>query len=145
LPEAARILVVDDEDAYRGYLERFLRRRGYEVRGAPDGETALALAAAFRPALLLADWMLRDALHGLELARPRGRARPGLRVLLMTGFPASELRDALRRSRVDGCLEKPVGLPELAEAIAGALAAPPEPGAGGASSAARREPANGCA
>jgi len=143
LPEAERILVVDDEDAYRGYLERFLRRRGYEVRGAPDGETALALAAAFRPALLLADWMLRDALHGLELSRRLREHQPGLRVLLMTGFPAFELRDALRRSRVDGFLEKPVGLPELAEAVSAVLAAPQEPDAVGACSAAPREPANG--
>ena len=50
-----RILVVDDDPAARDLLARFLRREGFSVTGAPDGEAGLTLARALRPEAILLD------------------------------------------------------------------------------------------
>jgi len=115
--EAVRILVVDDEPSYRDYLERFLTRAGLDVRTAGTGREAVELAEAFAPEILLADWMLKNQMHGLEVARALRARHPALRVLLMTGFPSSEIRDEADREGVDGFLEKPFGLDEVRDAI----------------------------
>ena len=68
MSDAKRILIVDDEPTYREYLERFLIRDGLEVRTAETGAEAIELAREFTPDLLLADWMLRCDMHGIEVA-----------------------------------------------------------------------------
>ncbi|MGH9756228.1 MAG: response regulator, partial [Candidatus Acidiferrales bacterium] len=47
-----KILIVDDESAARAAMEMLLRREGFEVRDASNGEAALAECAAFRPDLI---------------------------------------------------------------------------------------------
>jgi two-component system cell cycle response regulator len=54
-PIAERIFVVDDEPGNRELAEAFLTSASYEVTLAPDGPTALALAAADPPDLILLD------------------------------------------------------------------------------------------
>ena len=55
---AQRILIVDDEPNIAASLEFLLRRGGYEVRVAHDGEEALAQAESFGPQLVLLDVMM---------------------------------------------------------------------------------------
>jgi two-component system, cell cycle response regulator len=55
IPRAERILVVDDEPDIRRLLARLLKSGGYHVTAAPDGPTALALAAELDPDLVLLD------------------------------------------------------------------------------------------
>jgi two-component system OmpR family response regulator len=113
-----RVLIVDDELSYRDYLERYLARDGYEVRTAASGPEALRIGEEFQPDVLLADWMLKDHMHGLEVAEALRRSNPDLRVLLMTGFPSSEIREEASRAEVTRFMEKPFGLEEVAAAIA---------------------------
>ncbi|MCP4037393.1 MAG: response regulator [bacterium] len=115
-----RVLIVDDEPSYRDYLERFLVREGYEVRTASTGEEALAIGREFCPSVILADWMLKDHVHGLQVAETLRDFRPDLQILLMTGFPSSEIRKEADRAQVFRFLEKPFGLDEVAAAIAAA-------------------------
>ena len=63
----ARVLVVDDEPSYRKYLEQYLSHEGYEVRTAGSSSEAMQIATEFAPDVLLADWMLKDRLHGLDI------------------------------------------------------------------------------
>lgn len=65
---AARILIVDDESAIRTMLAFNLRRAGFEVTQAADGNAAREQIANERPDLILMDWMLPDV-SGLELTR----------------------------------------------------------------------------
>ena len=46
---------------------------------------------------------------------------PRLQILLMTGFPSAEIREEADRARVFRFLEKPVGLDEVARAVADAI------------------------
>ncbi len=55
-----KILVVDDEPSLRDLVELVLKREKYEVATAADGKTALAMAEAFKPDLILLDIMLPD-------------------------------------------------------------------------------------
>jgi len=117
-----RVLIVDDEPSYRDYLERYLNREGYGVRTAATGEEALAIGEEFSPHVILADWMLKDHVHGLQVAETLRNLKPDLQILLMTGFPSSEIRKEADRAQVFRFLEKPFGLDEVATAIADATA-----------------------
>ena len=117
----ARVLIVDDEPTYREYLERYLVREGLEVRTAETGAEAIRLALEFNPDVLLADWMLRCEMHGIEVGEVLRNESPQLRILLMTGFPTSDLEAETTRVGIDGFLEKPFSLEDLSAAIRNAL------------------------
>jgi CheY-like chemotaxis protein len=81
------VLVVEDEDAVRSLVVRVLRKKGYTVIDAADGEAALLLAREFddRIDLLISD-IVMPRLNGRELVRRLALARPETRVLLMSGY-----------------------------------------------------------
>jgi DNA-binding response OmpR family regulator len=62
------ILLVDDEPAILGAFQLLLEGEGYRVVTALNGETALAVAAAERPNLIITDWMM-PRIDGVELCR----------------------------------------------------------------------------
>ncbi|HEB88094.1 MAG TPA: response regulator [Deltaproteobacteria bacterium] len=125
-PKAAiRVLIVDDEPTYREYLERYLIRDGLEVRTAETGAEAIRLAREFSPDVLLADWMLRCEMHGIEVGEVLRNQWPELRILLMTGFPTTDLEAEATRVGIDGFLEKPFSLEDLSAAIRRALGTGP--------------------
>ena len=107
-----RVLVVDDDMAVRGSLERSLRFEGYEVSTAPDGVTALDLVARDRPDIVILDVMM-PRMDGLETCR-RLRARgDDVPVLMLTARDG--LADRVRGLDVgaDDYLVKPFALEEL--------------------------------
>jgi len=55
---AGTVLVVDDDEASRDLLVRFLRREGFAVRTAPHGAAALPLARELKPSAVLLDVMM---------------------------------------------------------------------------------------
>ncbi len=118
------VLLVDDEDAVRRVVARFLRRRGHRVDEAADGRAALDLIAR-APAEAGYDVIVSDlrmpGLGGDELlARLREEGR-GMdrRLIFFSGDTASaEAVRALAASRVP-VLAKPVSMNELARAVEG--------------------------
>ena len=114
---STKVLIVDDEPSYREYLERYLTREGYDVRSASSGQEALRIGKDFAPRVILADWMLKDQIHGLEVAETLRESTPDLRILLMTGFPSAEIRMEAERAQIFRFLEKPFGLEEVTAAI----------------------------
>jgi len=69
------VLVVDDEPMVRDVLERYLRKEGFEVDVAIDGDDALERAAAGNPDLVLLDLMLpkRDGYEVFGVIRERSQ------------------------------------------------------------------------
>ena len=83
------VLVVEDEEAVRQLAVQSLERHGYRVLAAPGGEEALRLAGAYDGAihLLLSD-VVMPGMKGPELAARLRALRPGIRVVLMSGYAA---------------------------------------------------------
>lgn len=61
-------LVVDDAADIRLVVSFTLRKAGFEVYEAPDGESGLATAIEVRPDVVLLDWMM-PGLNGVEVCR----------------------------------------------------------------------------
>jgi PAS domain S-box-containing protein len=119
---AVRILVVDDNvdaaDSLRGVLEL----SGHDVRVAYEGPTALDLAEAFRPSLVLLDLGL-PGMDGHEVARRlRERHGPSLVLVALTGYGREEDRRRTREAGFDRHLVKPLEPDTLSEVIAGTSA-----------------------
>ena len=82
-----RILVVEDESALREVIRRILARNGYDVLTAPDGPEALKVADhTGKPIDLLLTDVIMPHMLGKELATAVQQARPGIRVLYMSGY-----------------------------------------------------------
>lgn len=64
----ARVLVVEDDDTIRSALVAAVESRGWTAEGSVDGSRLEQQLAAFRPDLVLLDWMLPGR-SGIELAR----------------------------------------------------------------------------
>ena len=80
-----RVLVVDDEPSIVISVEFLMKREGFEVSVARDGEEALALIGAERPDLVVLDVMM-PKLNGFEVCE-RVRADPAfadMRILMLT-------------------------------------------------------------
>jgi len=80
-----RILIIEDEKDIRELLQLYLKREGYDVHIAKDGETGLRKASQERFDLVLLDLMLPQ-LDGLEICRSL-RSRPqtaGLPIIMIT-------------------------------------------------------------
>ncbi len=117
---AIRVLLVEDEPAARAGLTEMLALAGYEVAAAADGAEARHLAATQPFNLLLSDVMLPDA-SGTELAAELRAVHPGLRLILMSGYPKEELLDDAAAGRAH-FLQKPFAFAALTHAIRTALA-----------------------
>jgi CheY-like chemotaxis protein len=81
------VLVAEDDPAVREIVADVLTRKGYRVLRAPDGQTALemARAAAGEIHLLVTD-IVMPGMTGRQLAEAFAIARPGVRVLYMSGY-----------------------------------------------------------
>ncbi len=106
-----RVLVVEDDDAIAQVLQRSLRMEGYEVRIAGDGISALDLANAFLPDLVILDLGL-PRLDGIEVARTL-RSVDDVPILVLTARDAVESRVEGLDAGADDYLVKPFERQEL--------------------------------
>jgi signal transduction histidine kinase/ActR/RegA family two-component response regulator len=116
------VLLVEDEPLVRALGARLLRRLGYSVLEAKDGDTALALVQpGTRVDLLLTDVMLPGQLTGLKLADELARRRPGLRVLFASGYSQEMIELGAHGGETIRFLSKPYDRRKLAQAVHEAL------------------------
>jgi CheY-like chemotaxis protein len=108
--------VVDDEPGVRQTLARLLRHAGHQVVEAPDGPSALEVLATAEVDCVLTDLSM-PGMSGYTLARAVKTARPGLPVILLSGWQDAEPEDQADRQAVDAILGKPVKVPELLQTI----------------------------
>ncbi len=81
------VLVVEDAAAVRTVMRQGLERYGYTVLEAPDGDTALQLAAKHHgPIHLLLTDVVMPGVSGPQLADQLVRLRPGIKVLYASGY-----------------------------------------------------------
>ena len=107
-----RVLVVEDDDAIAHVLAALLRLRGHEVRVAPDGPTALALAQDHLPDVALLDLGL-PGMDGIEVAKALRQGDDDVPILVLTARDAVESRVEGLDSGADDYLVKPFERQEL--------------------------------
>lgn len=114
---APTILVVEDDPVNRELMVELLTAHGYEVCEAEDGKTAIDMARAERPRLILMDLGL-PGLDGIETTR-RLKADPVLRSIPIVVVTAhSQLKEPLARAAgCDGFLTKPVNRSMLLDTV----------------------------
>jgi two-component system response regulator RegA len=114
----ARILLVDDDAVFLHVLTRALGARGFEVATATSGSDALARCAEFQPRYIVLDLKL-GAESGLALIPRLIAARPGVRILLLTGYASiATAVEAIKRGAHD-YLAKPVDADQVVQALLG--------------------------
>jgi signal transduction histidine kinase len=87
------ILLVDDHAATRKSMQSFLRDAGYQILAASCGQQALEVFAKHSVDLLIADCMM-PRMNGQELAEELLRQKPGLKVLLISGYQEAPMEAA---------------------------------------------------
>src|ERR1700704_1114451 len=106
-----RVLVVEDDDGIAQVLQRSLRMEGYEVKLAGDGVSALDLAHAYLPDLVILDLGL-PKLDGVDVARTL-RQTDDVPILVLTARDAVESRVEGLDAGADDYLVKPFERQEL--------------------------------
>ncbi|NVE94082.1 cell cycle two-component system response regulator CpdR [Altererythrobacter lutimaris] len=109
--QTPRILLAEDEEAMRTYLERALVNAGYEVVAVDRGTAAAPLLEAEHFDLLLSDIVMPE-MDGIELAQKCAEVSPQTKVMFITGFAAVSLR-ASREQPHAKVLSKPFHLRDL--------------------------------
>jgi DNA-binding NarL/FixJ family response regulator len=117
-----RVLLVDDEEDMRLVMRVGLNLANEDlvvVGEAADGESALALADALDPTIVVLDQRM-PGLSGLETAAALLARRPGQRMMLCSAFLDDALRKQAHDAGVGRCIEKNEipQLPELLRAMA---------------------------
>jgi DNA-binding response OmpR family regulator len=118
-----RILLVEDHELVRQALAAYLQFSGFEVTTAANGAEALRAlheGQIFEVALL--DLLLPD-MNGIDLARKIRQTQVGIRLLVMSGWPAEANGAELKELAIERYIEKPLRLPDLETWLRGGPAA----------------------
>jgi nitrogen-specific signal transduction histidine kinase/ActR/RegA family two-component response regulator len=121
-----RVLFVDDEDLLVRLGQKTLAALGYEVEVATQPAAALAMVRADpqRFALVLTD-LTMPGMTGLLLASQLQQIRPGLPIVLMTGYSASLTSERVEAAGIRQLLLKSTSVHSLGAAVHAALSAQP--------------------
>ncbi len=93
-PASGTILLVEDDPSVRHITARILRRQGYVVVEASRPSEARSICEVGDPIDLLLTDLVMPEMTGVKLADELTLARPGLRVLYMTGYAGAALNQA---------------------------------------------------
>ena len=110
------VLIVDDEEPVRRFVERVLRDAGYPTAAAGGGHEAIEMAAKQRFDLLVTDVNM-PAMTGDELARRLRQLEPSLKVLYLTGFADQLFKEKSLLWQDEAFLDKPCSVKGLSEAV----------------------------
>lgn len=108
-----RILVVEDEESLVELLTWVLRQEGYEVSATVDAFEGVELGLLNPPDLLITDWMLRQSMHGGEVARRIRADSPSTKTIVMTGYPEIVSHARQWQDCIDVVIEKPFHMRHL--------------------------------
>ncbi len=120
--ETPRLLITDDDRDFRATVADVLRSRGFDTLEAADGEEALDVLHHERVHLLLLD-MHMPRLSGLETIRRLKQIELEVVVpwILISAALDDEIVAEARAAAAYSVLPKPLRLPQLTTAVAGAL------------------------
>ncbi len=107
-----KILVVEDDPNLRQLMSVFLRRNGFDVMRAQDGEEALSVMESAMPDLIICDIMM-PRMDGFALTRDLRQAYPEMPILMVTAKEAIDDKRKAYSLGTDDYMVKPIELDEL--------------------------------
>lgn len=107
-----KVLIVDDEELVRKYVRRALASRGWEVTEASNGADALALVPGGDFDAVICDLKMPD-MRGEEVIQKVRQARPGMKIIAITGSVSNIKTPLAPGVDVEGFLIKPFGIDEI--------------------------------
>ncbi|MEX5748495.1 PAS domain S-box protein [Massilia sp. X63] len=120
-PNGCAVLLVEDDPIVRAHIFALLRELGCEVTEASRAEEALARLADGQAFDLLFTDVVMPGVSGIELARRARAMRPGLRILLSSGYTFEAMQHQDELGAEVRFLNKPYGKTVLAQALSDAL------------------------
>ncbi|MBN1345688.1 MAG: anion permease [Phycisphaerae bacterium] len=111
-----RVLLVDDEDAFRASLAKQLEVRGYRVFDVNNGEDAIKMVRHRHPQVVVLDLKM-PGMDGVQTLREIKRIRPEVQVIMLTGHGSIETARVTGKHDVFRYLHKPCPLEELTAAV----------------------------
>ena len=111
------VLVVDDEELVRKFVERVMRDAGYQTATAADGPEALEVAATLETFDILVTDVMMPQMTGDELARRFRVSTPGVKVLYLTGFSDRLFKEKVTLWADEAFLDKPCSVKGLLQAV----------------------------
>ena len=112
-----RILVVDDEELVSELITRMLEHLGYPVVCVSSGQEALALIKKKEKFDAVVLDMNMPTMSGKETLHKLKKIKPGLPVIISTGYSNAALEPTLLNELVDGFLQKPYQMEELSKVL----------------------------
>ncbi len=109
-PADKLVLIVDDDDSVRELIEFIVKKEGFRIEKAADGEEALSKAKAVNPDIILLDLML-PKFGGFEILRELQADETGsIPIVIITGrYTDRSTSDMIRQEpNVREFIEKPV-------------------------------------
>lgn len=108
-----RILIVDDEENVRHYLQLLLKREGYCIEVAPHADDAIKKINSFDPDLLLCDVRMPGDMDGLDLLDLLQQRAERCEVIMMSAYGSRDLAlKAVQRGAYD-YISKPIDREDL--------------------------------
>lgn len=105
--QSAQILVIDDDEAVITILSRILKVEGHEIISARDGKQGLKILDSVNVNLIVLDLMM-PVMNGPEFLEELRKTNPTLPVIILTGYPDSELMTQAMRHAPVLPISKPV-------------------------------------
>jgi two-component system OmpR family response regulator len=113
-----RVLIVEDEpDALELLVSWIQHQRGWEVRSAQTGRSAIELSKTFKPDVVISDYLLQDDVTGVDVIAEVQSHDAHARCVLVTGVMRKASLDAQRINGVP-ILTKPLDFRRLQRIIA---------------------------
>ncbi len=114
---AKRILLAEDDESMRGFIERALTKAGYEVIAFANGKDAHDRLQGDEAFTLLLTDIVMPQMDGIELARRASELDPDIKIMFITGFAAVTLNTNSRPPKDARVLSKPFHLKDLVREI----------------------------
>ena len=123
-PSGARtILVAEDEDRVRALVAEVMRREGYQVEEAADGQDALQIAMETPIDLVISD-LIMPRMNGWRLLSSLRKREMDVPVIILTGHMTEEGEKVLTSKDIVGFLTKPIQFEELKRMVRSVFAKP---------------------
>lgn len=115
------ILVVDDEPLQRDIAGQMLQALGYRSFSVDSGEKAIVFIQEHLVNLVLLDMIMDPGMNGRQTYEAMIRIRPGLRVIIASGYSESEDIRIVQKAGACGFLKKPYSMKQLGQMVREAL------------------------